>query len=60
MDAALLIEDEPADAPPPKIEEEEMDILAFGLWHRGSVPQLAAEEEWMEEEEASRCHASCL
>jgi len=60
MDAALLIEEELADAPPPKLEEEEMDILAFELWHRGSYPELAAEEEWMGEEEASRCHASCL
>jgi hypothetical protein len=60
MDAALLIDEELGDAPPPKIEEEEMDILAFELWHRGSVPELAGEEEWMEEEEASRCHASCL
>ena len=59
MDAAL-IDEELADVPPPNIEEEEMDILAFELWHRGSVPELAAEEEWMEEEEASRCHASCL
>jgi len=60
MDAALLMDEELAEAPPPNIEEEEMDILAFELWHRGSVPELAAEEEWMEEEEASRCHASCL
>jgi hypothetical protein len=37
-----------------------MDILAFELWHRGSYPELAAEEEWLGEEEALRCHASCL
>jgi hypothetical protein len=60
MDTALLIEEELTDAPPPRIEEEEMDILAFELWHRGSIPELVAEEEWMEQEEASRCHASCL
>jgi hypothetical protein len=60
MDTAMLIEEELTEAPPPRIEEEEMDILAFELWHRGSVPELAAEEEWLEEEEAARCHASCL
>ena len=60
MDAALLIDEVLADAPPPRIEEEEMDILAFELWHRASVPELAAEEERMDEEEALRCHASCL
>jgi hypothetical protein len=60
MDAVLLLEEELADAPPPRIEEEEMDILAFEAWHRASFPALSAEEEWMEEEEALRCHASCL
>ena len=59
MDAALLMAEEPADAPP-KIEEEEMDIIAFTLWRRGSYPELAADEEYLGEEEASRCHASCL
>ena len=48
------------DAPPPCLEEEEMDILAFELWHRGSCPELAGDDEWLGEEEALRCHASCL
>jgi hypothetical protein len=60
MNAALWIDEEVAEVPPPRMEEDEMDILAFELWHRGSYPELAAEEEWLGEEEASRCHASCL
>lgn len=60
MDAALWIDEELTDASPPRLEDEEMDILAFELWHRGSYPELAAAEEWLGEEEALRCHASCL
>jgi hypothetical protein len=48
------------DDPPPKLEEEEMDILAFALWHRGSCPETADEEEMPSAEEARRSHASCL
>jgi hypothetical protein len=48
------------DAPPPKLEEEEMDILAFALWHRGSCPEALDEEEFCGMEEARRSHASCL
>ena len=49
------------DVPPPKLEEEEMDILAFDLWHSGSVPQAGMEDECpSEEEQAHRSHSSCL
>ena len=47
------------DAPPPDLTEEEMDILAFELWHRGCRPEMAAEDEWLGDVEALRCHASC-
>jgi hypothetical protein len=45
------------DAPPPRLEEEEMDILAFELWHRACCP--APDDECVEEE-ALRSHVSCL
>jgi hypothetical protein len=48
------------DAPPPNLAEEEMDILAFSLWHRGSCPDALDEEETLSPEEANRGHASCL
>ena len=47
------------DAPPPKLEEQELDILAFELWQRASRPEPPADE-WLGEEETQRCHASCL
>jgi hypothetical protein len=44
---------------PPDIEEQDLDRLAFELWRRAnSVENL--EEELMSEDEALRCHASCL
>jgi hypothetical protein len=66
METLAIIDDELSeisqwdDAPPPNMAEEEMDILAFELWHRGSWPELVTEDEWLGEEEALRCHASCL
>lgn len=48
------------DAPPPRLEDEEMDILAFELWHRGSFPELSAEDDFPSAEEAQRSHVSCL
>ncbi len=45
--------------PPPGIEAQEFDILAFELWHDGSRPELA-DRGWPEEDEAVACHASCL
>ncbi len=47
---------QPGDAPPVKLEEQEMDILAFQLWQRANYPL----DEWLREEEARRCRASCL
>jgi hypothetical protein len=40
--------------------EEEIDVLAFALWQRGSRQDLAADEEAADDEEAVGCHASCL
>jgi hypothetical protein len=48
------------DAPPPRLEEQEMDILAFELWHRACCSTMTAADDWLGEEEALRCHASCL
>ncbi|MBZ5584287.1 MAG: hypothetical protein LAQ30_19155 [Acidobacteriia bacterium] len=49
------------DEAPPRIEEQEMDILAFELWRRANHTELAAAyEDWLGEEEALRCRASCL
>jgi len=48
------------DAPPPVLEEQEMDILAFELWRRASCQDIVAEETATEPEETVACHASCL
>ena len=40
--------------------EEEIDVLAFELWQRGSRQDLAADEETADDEETVGCHASCL
>ena len=40
--------------------EEELDVLAFELWQRGSRQDLAADEEAADDEETVGCHASCL
>jgi hypothetical protein len=40
--------------------EEEIDVLAFELWQRGSRQDLAADEEAADDEETVGCHASCL
>ena len=47
------------DAPPPALEEQEMDILAFELWRRASRQDIAATDE-PETGETVACHASCL
>lgn len=39
-------------------QAEELDRIAFELWQRGSVPDIAGGEEPEVEEVA--CHASCL
>jgi hypothetical protein len=48
------------DPPPPPLEEQELDILAFELWQRGSRQDAAAETDCSDDEEAVGCHASCL
>ena len=48
------------DDPPPKFEEQDLDILAFQLWQRASCPENPVGENWMSEEEALRSHRSCL
>ena len=45
------------DTPPPKFEEQELDILAFELWQRANLAPLDDE---LTEEEAHRGHASFL
>jgi len=46
------------DAPPPRLEEQELGILAFELWKRPNCPEPVAAGYWLGEEEALRCHAS--
>ena len=41
-------------------DEQDLDILAFKLWQRASCPDNPVDDGWMSEEEALRCHASCL
>ena len=45
---------------PPKLEEQDLDLLAFQLWQRASCPDHPVNENWMSEEEALRSHRSCL
>ena len=45
--------------PPPRFEEQELEILALELWQRASCPEEIADE-WMSDAEAMRSHASCL
>jgi hypothetical protein len=42
----------------PSLEDLEMDRIAFELWQRGSLPDLA--ESTQAELEEVACHASCL
>ena len=56
-----LAEDAPwSDPPPPKLEEQELDILAFELWQRASRQDVAAEQDCPDEDIVVACHASCL
>jgi len=48
------------EAPPPRLDEEELDILAFELWQRGSRQDPAAGEDCSNDEEVVASHASCL
>jgi len=49
-----------SDPPPPNLEEQEFDILAFELWQRASRQDVAAEEDCPDEEIVVASHASCL
>lgn len=47
-----------SEEPEPKPESEEMDRIAFELWQRGSLPEIASATEAEIEDVAG--HASCL
>lgn len=46
------------DAPPPRFEDQDIDLLALQLWRRANPD--APLDDWLTDEEALRCHASCL
>lgn len=46
--------------PPPRLEEQELDIIAFELWQRGCRRDVAGEDACSDDIEAVACHASCL
>lgn len=48
----------PESEPVLSLEEQKMDRIAFELWQRGSLPEIAAASEAEVEEVAS--HDSCL
>ncbi|HUI58355.1 MAG TPA: hypothetical protein VLY04_25455 [Bryobacteraceae bacterium] len=50
--------DVPESEPIPSLEDQELDRIAFELWQRGSLPDVA--ESNQEELEEVACHASCL
>jgi hypothetical protein len=58
--AVMPLVEEPATAAPPKLEEQELDLLAFELWRRASCSERATDEEWSDLERAVGYHASCL
>ena len=51
----------PAGSPTPvRFENQDLDILAFELWQQASCPETPVNENWLSDEAALRCHASCL
>ena len=44
----------------PKLEEQELDVLAFELWQRGSRQDAGAADDSPDDEQVVACHASCL
>jgi len=59
--AGELVDSSPwGDPPPPNLEEQELDVLAFELWQRGSRQDVTAEEDCSNEEEVVATHTSCL
>jgi len=49
-----------APTPPPKLEEEALDVVAFELWQRGSRQDAAGESDCSNDEEKVASHQSCL
>jgi hypothetical protein len=49
-----------SDPPPPRLEEQALDLLAFELWQRASRQDAAAEEDCPKEDMVVGTHASCL
>jgi hypothetical protein len=49
-----------SDDPPVPIEDREFDLLAFELWHLGSIPDLSQFDDWADEPCAVAERASCL
>ena len=54
----MPIADVPESEVAPRLEDREMDRIAFELWQRGSLPEVPEAGEAELEEVA--CHASCL
>ncbi|HTS63920.1 MAG TPA: hypothetical protein VMH28_17980 [Candidatus Acidoferrales bacterium] len=54
----IPVADTPENEAVPSIEDSEMDRIAFELWQRGSLPELAEGAQADLEEVAS--HSSCL
>jgi len=54
----LPLADVPEGEAIPSLEDQELDRIAFELWQRGSLPELAEASQAELEEVA--CHTSCL
>jgi len=54
----MPVADVPESEAIPSLEDQELDRIAFELWQRGSLPELA--ETTPAELEEVACHASCL
>ncbi|HUI80440.1 MAG TPA: hypothetical protein VLY24_21090 [Bryobacteraceae bacterium] len=48
------------DPPPPKLEDQALDVLAFELWQRASRQDVGGPEDCSNDEEIVGGHASCL
>ena len=54
----MSVADLPESEPVSSLENQELDRIAFELWQRGSLPELAEANQAELDEVA--CHASCL
>ena len=59
LEAELAASSQSNDILPPKVEQEEFDVLAFELWHLGSCSSFGIED-WLEDEDVVASRASCL